>query len=232
DAELKRGGLVHRMPIGINIDPGLILPEEHDALHDGTAWGRAMMLWYVAHRLQVQPTFENTAFSAPAVSDLGYLLPRGPWPNNLARELQRTQNPAVLSEYVRRAVARAHLDPLAVERLREAERMLGLTLFDDHVVQEFPDINEVLTPGAQVCFTGSVVRDGRTWSREEIKTIAREAGYEPVANVTKTRCDVLIVAEAGSQSRKSRQAIEYGKPIFTVEEFFAHINHPGVVPAR
>ena len=40
-------------------------------------------------------------------------------------------------------------------------------------------------------------------------------------SVTKTRCEVLVTAEAGTQSGKARKALEWGKPVFSAEEFFA-----------
>ena len=51
--------------------------------------------------------------------------------------------------------------------------------------------------------------------------LARDAGLAPVANVTKTRCDLLVVAEVGTQSGKARRAREYGKPVISADEFFA-----------
>ncbi len=39
--------------------------------------------------------------------------------------------------------------------------------------------------------------------------------------VSKTRCDVLVTAEAGTQSGKARKAQEYGKPVFNADEFLA-----------
>jgi hypothetical protein len=45
--------------------------------------------------------------------------------------------------------------------------------------------------------------------------------------VTKTRCEVLVTAEAGSQSGKARKAREYGKPVFCVDEFFAWLAGKG-----
>lgn len=51
--------------------------------------------------------------------------------------------------------------------------------------------------------------------------MAATAGLKPVRSVTKTRCEVLVTAEAGTQSGKARKAQEYGKPVFTAEEFFA-----------
>jgi ATP-dependent DNA helicase PIF1 len=41
--------------------------------------------------------------------------------------------------------------------------------------------------------------------------------------VTKTRCEVLVTAEAGTQSGKARKALEYGKAVFTADEFFAWV---------
>ena len=46
----------------------------------------------------------------------------------------------------------------------------------------------------------------------------------PVKTVSKTRCDVLVTAEAGTQSGKARKAMEYGKPVFTADEFFAWLS--------
>jgi hypothetical protein len=43
----------------------------------------------------------------------------------------------------------------------------------------------------------------------------------PVRSVTKTRCEVLVIAEAGTQSGKARKAQEYGKPVYTADEFLA-----------
>lgn len=68
-------------------------------------------------------------------------------------------------------------------------------------------IDEVLAPGARICFTGEVVTpDGRSLSREEVNDLAASRGLTPVANVTKTRCEVLVVAEVGTHSGKARKA--------------------------
>ena len=41
--------------------------------------------------------------------------------------------------------------------------------------------------------------------------------------MTKTRCDLLVVAEVGTQSGKARKAREYGKPVISADEFFAWV---------
>jgi hypothetical protein len=54
-----------------------------------------------------------------------------------------------------------------------------------------------------------------------MERLAVAAGLTPVQSVTKTRCDVLVTAEAGTQSGKARKAMEYGKPVFCADDFFA-----------
>ena len=39
-------------------------------------------------------------------------------------------------------------------------------------------------------------------------------------SVTRTRCEVLVTAEAGSQSGKARKAQEFGKPVLSADDFF------------
>lgn len=133
------------------------------------------------------------------------------------------QDLAQVEEHLKTAIARAHLDPDAVQRIEQAQNLLNITALTEHDLAHIPSISEVLAPGVRVCFTGTVVIDGRQWPKEELEDITRRVGYEPVANVTKTRCDVLIVAEAGTQSRKARNAIEYGKPMFTAQEFLTYL---------
>jgi len=41
-----------------------------------------------------------------------------------------------------------------------------------------------------------------------------------VKSVTRTRCEVLVTAEAGSQSGKARKAQEFGKPVLSADDFF------------
>jgi hypothetical protein len=83
------------------------------------------------------------------------------------------------------------------------------------------DIGAAMVPGARICFTGTALdAAGRVVDRDEMERLAAAAGLTPVRSVTKTRCEVLVTAEAGTQSGKARKAQEYGKAVFTAEEFF------------
>jgi ATP-dependent DNA helicase PIF1 len=65
------------------------------------------------------------------------------------------------------------------------------------------------------------------WRR--LERLAHAAGLAPVKSVTKTRCEVLVMAEADSQSGKARKAQEFGKPAFSAEDFFAWLAGRGMV---
>ncbi len=90
---------------------------------------------------------------------------------------------------------------------------------------ERDSIADVLVPGARVCFTGTMHSPtAGPLERAQMNELATAHGLEPVNTVTKSKCEVLIVAEAGTQSGKARKAIELGKPVFAASEFFAWID--------
>lgn len=80
-------------------------------------------------------------------------------------------------------------------------------------------INTYLTQGIRVCFTGTAYVDNKIYSREEMESIASNAGLTPVSNVSKTRCDILIAADLATLSGKAKKAREFKKPIFSAAEF-------------
>ncbi|WP_375001731.1 AAA family ATPase [Aeromicrobium sp. CTD01-1L150] len=127
-----------------------------------------------------------------------------------------------LSSIVTRA---SRLSPTLLQRLRWVEEWVGASFVDDVVAAleaAAPEAEAVFVPGARVCFTGTALSPGgRAYEREEMKDLAGARGLAPVDSVTKTRCDVLVVAEVGTQSGKARKAKDYGKPVVTAEEFFA-----------
>lgn len=125
-----------------------------------------------------------------------------------------------VADQLRAAATRAQLTAEAVERLNEASKLLGVEIAPESVCLERDDIVDVLVPGARICFTGTAQDGaGRIVERWEMENLAESAGLKPVKTVSKTRCEVLVTAEAGSQSGKARKASEYGKPVFTAAEF-------------
>ena len=129
-----------------------------------------------------------------------------------------------VADQLRAAAVRAPLTAESVARLRHAEEVLGVAIIDESVESALAgdDIAAALQQGARVCFTGLAEdANGRVVERHEMERMAGLAGLVPVPSVTKTRCEVLVTAEVGSQSGKARKAREWGKPVFSAAEFFA-----------
>ncbi|MCT1384417.1 hypothetical protein M4D54_02025 [Brachybacterium sp. p3-SID1565] len=79
---------------------------------------------------------------------------------------------------------------------------------------------DVLVPGARVCFSGTAHSPRHGWlEKEQLHAMAEARGLRAVATLTKTRTDVLVVAEAGSQSTKAKNAARRENPVITAEEF-------------
>lgn len=136
---------------------------------------------------------------------------------------------SVVAERLVAAAARTTgLPPVLTERLRRLELLLEVDVVDAILAggaAERGTVAEVLHAGARVCFTGTAVdRAGRVWGREEMKAAAVACGLAPVDSVSRTRCDVLVVAEVGTQSGKARKARELGKPVLSADEFFAWLD--------
>ncbi len=75
--------------------------------------------------------------------------------------------------------------------------------------------------GKIVCFTGEMrgTFQGTQITRETALKLAEEAGYKPVDSVTK-KVDILVVADANSQSGKAKKARQYGIEIIAEAAFW------------
>jgi ATP-dependent DNA helicase PIF1 len=126
-----------------------------------------------------------------------------------------------VADQLRAAAARTSLTEEVVARLHEASTLLGVDVVTGAVTVARHDIGAAMAPGARICFTGTALdASGKIIERDEMERLATSAGLTPVRSVSKTRCEVLVTAEAGTQSGKARKAQEYGKAVFTAEEFF------------
>lgn len=191
DFELKRNGIVEPMPLGISLPPDDLTPRERAGLQASTALDRARTTRDIARRLGVTDPFASTFAGSPRP---GYLLPRGTAVSDAVFPRTMTSD--------------------------EQATLLRTLLARDTRHSEATDPAAILVAGARVCFTGSVLdRDGRPLTRAEMEQLASARGLIPVGTVTKTRCDVLVCAEEGTQSGKARKATDLGKPIVLAEHF-------------
>ncbi|WP_210768992.1 AAA family ATPase [Ruania alkalisoli] len=138
---------------------------------------------------------------------------------------------AVARAQVLAAAGRVEATAAVLDRLRRLEPLLGPGLAET-VSANAPDaveVADVLHPEARVCFTGEVLTpSGRPLARGEMEALALAAGLRPVPSVTKTRTDVLVTAEPGTQSGKARKAREYGKAVLDAETFLHWLGDRGV----
>ena len=129
------------------------------------------------------------------------------------------------------AAGRVPVSTAVLDRLTGLEALLGAGLADQLTAQA-PEIitpAQALYPGARVCFTGEVLTpSGRSLSRGQMEELARAGGLRPVPTMTKTRTDVLVTAEPGTQSGKARKAREYGKPVLDAGQFLDWLTTRGV----
>ncbi|NIA25805.1 MAG: hypothetical protein GWP04_09595 [Gammaproteobacteria bacterium] len=83
-------------------------------------------------------------------------------------------------------------------------------------------------PGTRICFTGSALSShGEPIARSRLEAMAALAGYQPVGNVTKKGCDLLVAADTVSMSGKAQKARSYGIPILDAATFYDEIESAG-----
>jgi hypothetical protein len=251
DFELKRLGQVTVMPLGVDLPPravrtaggtaGDIAQATLAAFTDSGIGSSGSMPFgdppeslsgHLITRTDDLPT--PSAAALPALSAL-LAVSRQVGPALLGRPATAGELPVTpwisaarhsVADQLRAAASRVRLTDDAVSRLRAAQQLLGVEIVDAAIESAVAgtDIESVLVPGARVCFTGTAQdAAGREVSREEMLRFAESAGLAPVKTVTKTRCEVLVTAEVGSQSGKARKANELGKPVFSADEFLAWV---------
>lgn len=247
DWELKRLGVVRALPPGIAVDPRHATAEETGELAAPSALRQARAALAIYRR----DGGDDGAPFDPAHADdqMSYFLTRdtlsvpgaGPALTSLLNA-SRTVSDAILhgvpaprsaggDETIRQVVTArltsvaqksAGLSPTVVDRLSLLTQLLGTDLGAELASGSAADAASAVVRGARVCFTGDAVGpDGCPLSRADMTAHAERIGLVPVATVTKTRCDLLVVAELGTQSGKARKAAEYGKPVISVADFLA-----------
>ncbi|MFB8004779.1 AAA family ATPase [Nocardia sp. NPDC056000] len=221
DYELKRNGYVAPMPVGIELDGSNLSQLDWRRLKAFRALDRARAVRDISRRSAVEVS--DADVFPPAEPRTGYLLARGFGPDcfQAGGFVPPSSTPEeVLAGYLRTKAGQVHMDSRTDELLRALEARFRHTIVDPGADVMKDDIGAVLIAGARVCFTGTCVdEEGNERTRSDMEDLAVRRGLVPVKTVTKSKCDVLITAEAGSQSGKAKAAITHGKPIFTSKQF-------------
>lgn len=234
DSELKRNEVVTRMPLGAELPDSLLSPQDHRDLRAPTALERARAMHAIAQRLAAEESGAMDAVSGSPfpvqLAGPGYLLQRTTGPHgrsgpdgstaggNISAEDDAAQ---VLADYLAAAWQRVvDCDAAVVERLRGVERNYGVQVLPEGFALEEPAAADAhLVQGARVCFTGAVVSQAHGFfDRDDMRRLAEERGLAISENMTKTKTDVLVVAQRGTQSGKAKKAAQWGKPVLAAEE--------------
>lgn len=244
DHELKRHGRVVAFPSGLDLPARLLGADDLAGLEASSALERAWHLKELHERLLRAEPEAMAAARADATpfapvdagqqhGGTGFFTERGATGlrfrlvgaatgdahTRLGADGPATSPQEALAAHLSRVASRTSLGPAARTVLCGEEERLG------HPILATPEESrarpdDLLQPGTRVCFTGTVVdASGRLLDRDEMHRRAEDAGLVPVRNVTRTRCDLLVVAEEGTQSGKARRAAQYGTPILAVEQF-------------
>ena len=223
DYELKRNGYVVAMPLGIELDCSGVSPTDLARLDSPRALERARAVREIARRRSMADM--NADVFPEAEARTGYILARGQEPAcyQAGGVIPSSSNPEqILAGYLSTKARQIQMDDRTRALLRALEDWLGCTILDSGSLVVHQDINAALVAGTRVCFTGTVIDDeGNERVRGDMENLAVTLGLVPVRTVTKTKCDVLITAEAGTQSRKAKTAMKFAKPVFTAKQFLA-----------
>lgn len=236
DAELKRMGSVHKMPLGVELPPSRFDEKGAEDLRSPYALTRARAMRDVFEDLIAREVIDLTDLGGSSFPEgawgRGYLAARlGSYPEGRVGAENFTVGGNVSVEEDSASLLAAFLaaawdrvvdrDPILVEQLRSAELHLGTPILPDGFsLQAVPTAAQVLTPGARVCFTGEVVSQRHGFfSRSQMEDLAISRGLCLSANMTKTKTDVLVVAARGTQSGKAKKAAQWDKPVISAEEF-------------
>ncbi|RZT18433.1 helicase-like protein [Mycobacterium sp. BK558] len=253
DFELKRLGYVTAMPLGVELRAritgrtaleraraALQALRDTDVADGSTAFEEPDAVEGSGLLVSRDPTAPTpTADHLPGLSallrisrDVGAVLLGGAPVRDLDESGWEAAARQSVADQLRAAAARVRVTDEVVARLRKAESLLGADITGD-IGSADHAVDDALAPGVRVCFTG-IAQDsaGRIVDRDEMERLALAAGLAPVKTVSKTRCDVLVTAEAGTQSGKARKAYEYGKPVLTADEFFAWLATRAPSPAE
>lgn len=223
DYELKRHNYVVSMPIGIDLLPPP-LAHFQGAAGPQTALERARQARELYWHGLVSQDSADAFFDCEPLP--GYLMPRELDPGTFVVGGVAMDGSSLEQDLVhalRELCAQGGLDQNAHSLLRGVETVTGQEILPFQDTAQTPTtIDQVLLPGAVVCFTGMVIDPaGRVIERGDLEDIAQDNGLKVEGSVTKSRLAALIVAEHGTQSNKAKSAQKFGKPIFTAQEFQA-----------
>jgi DNA polymerase-3 subunit epsilon len=149
--------------------------------------------------------------------------------NELANDLgiSTAQQNRAHQQYLRSVITAARRDDIVTEAEHKLISQVAAALeVTDEDIPEATEAkaNSAIAAGSRVCFTGTAMVDGQQVGRDELEELATNIGLQPVANVSKKGCDVLVAADPTSQSGKAKKARGFDIPIIAIDFFLEGLN--------
>lgn len=209
DFELRRLGVLERMPLFVESSEA---PGDPDPW---TAWEHTTSSGYLLTRTARSDTVSasNTAADSHAAAPSS-----NPEPLTFVPAGGRMTR--AHTEHLAARLAGRTLGPATEQLKRSIEAEYGVVIPYEPPAAG-PALADILKPGARIAFTGSITLDGKAWDRDVFAKFIEARGFVTSANVTKTRTDLLVLADINSESGKARNARKYGTPMVSLADFLA-----------
>ena len=174
---------------------------------------------FVAYLLLLNMAMQDLVISKEEEAELNH------WAEDLG--VSSTQVKTLHQGYLDSFIQAALRDGVITLQEREMIELVAKAL---HLPVEIPDLPQLiqanednLSVGKRVCFTGEAFGfSGSSIQRSDLEALAAKVGLNPVKDVTKKGCDILVAADEATMSGKAKKAKEWGIPVISVEKFITY----------
>ncbi len=154
---------------------------------------------------------KDKTFSQQEVDELDEYASKNQIDVGLKHELHRTYFGALENAALRGGVTEQE-----AKLLLEYSKLLGVDV--EVIVTDFGQF--VPKTGSLICHTGDSILDGRVLSKDEVRSMVESRGYTFTYELRKSdKISLLLVADDGHESGKTRKAEQWGIPMMTIDSF-------------
>ena len=154
---------------------------------------------------------KDKTFSQKELDELDEYASKNQIDVGLKHELHRTYFGALENAALRGGVTEQE-----AKLLLEYSKLLGVDV--EVIVTDFGQF--VPKTGSLICHTGDSILDGRVLSKDEVRRMVESRGYTFTDELRKSdKISLLLVADDGHESGKTRKAEQWGIPMMTIDSF-------------
>jgi DNA polymerase-3 subunit epsilon len=154
---------------------------------------------------------KDKTFSQQELDELDEYASKNQIDVGLKHELHRTYFGALENAALRGGVTEQE-----AKLLLEYSKLLGVDV--EVTVTDFGQF--VPRTGSLICHTGDSILDSRVLSKDEVRSMVESRGYTFTDELRKSdKISLLLVADDGHESGKTRKAEQWGIPMMTIDSF-------------